>query len=78
MAIQQTSGQIESKQPFPANENSIYPPKSTVRIIVSLTLGIAVLALLFAVSSNHPGHQTDSVMPATQQQASPPGAHDQQ
>jgi hypothetical protein len=78
MATQQSDAQVESKEPFPANENSTYPPKSTIRIIVSLTLGIAVLVMLFALSSNHPGHKADAPMPASQQQASPAGAHDQQ
>ena len=78
MAIEQSDKQVESKQPFPANEDSVYPPRGTAKLIVGLTVGISLVVVLFGIAFNHTSNKGANPLPATQSQPSPPGSHDQQ
>ena len=78
MAIQESDSRTGSAQPFPANENSIYPPRGTAKTIVGFSVGIALLVGLFAFASHHAGTKADQPLPPSQSQPSPAGSHDQQ
>jgi hypothetical protein len=85
MAIQQPESPVgRSEETFPANENSLFPSKGTTQAIVGATLGIAVIVAIFAMASPKvgPGNEMtttpNAISAPTQQQPSPPGAHDQQ
>ncbi len=82
MAIQQSQSRVESTEPFPANENSTYPSKSTVNSIIYTTILIALFGVLLGLANSHLQMQDNSVQaPVMQPQIREPapnaGAHDQ-
>jgi hypothetical protein len=82
MAIQQSNSRVESTEPFPANENSTFPSKSTVNSIIYTTIVIALFGVLLGLANSHGNMRDTSVQapvmqPQIREQAPRAGAHDQ-
>jgi hypothetical protein len=79
MAIQQSGSRVDRTESFPANQDSTFPSKGTVKGIIYSTILIAVFGILLGMANHRTPPLNDS--PGSSQireQAPKAGAHDQQ
>ncbi|MBS1993348.1 MAG: hypothetical protein JSS86_07965 [Cyanobacteria bacterium SZAS LIN-2] len=71
MPIELPKTEVQNTQGFPANENSTFPNKSTVNVIIGSTVIIFVAAVVFSFVMKSSGQRLEVPMPTGQQQSQP-------
>jgi len=71
MPIELKKTEVKNSQGFPADEDGVFPNKSTINMIIGLTLLIVAATVVFALSMNHSGTKLNVPIPTSQQQSMP-------